>query len=62
MSYETLRDNLLELIRRTSTYLPPDAENVINLKNEGGHLRYRRRLQCAMILQMIILIYKILKL
>ena len=32
MSYETLRDNLLELIRRTSAYLPPDAENVINLK------------------------------
>ncbi len=32
MSYETLRENLLELIRRTSAYLPPDAENVINLK------------------------------
>ncbi|MBN2365804.1 MAG: fumarate hydratase [Calditrichaeota bacterium] len=32
MSYETLRDNLLELIRRTSAYLPPDVEEVINLK------------------------------
>ncbi|MCK4892533.1 MAG: fumarate hydratase [Calditrichia bacterium] len=32
MSYEALRENLLELIRRTSAYLPPDAENVINLK------------------------------
>ncbi len=32
MSNETLRDNLLELIRRTSAYLPPDVENVINLK------------------------------
>ncbi|MEJ2635137.1 MAG: FumA C-terminus/TtdB family hydratase beta subunit [Calditrichia bacterium] len=32
MSYEILRDNLLELIRRTSAYLPPDVEEVINLK------------------------------
>jgi fumarate hydratase class I len=32
MSYDSLRDNLLELIRRTSAYLPPDVENVINLK------------------------------
>ncbi|MEJ2050816.1 MAG: fumarate hydratase [Calditrichota bacterium] len=32
MSYEMLRDNLLELVRRTSAYLPPDVENVINLK------------------------------
>jgi fumarate hydratase class I len=32
MSYETLRNNLLELVRRTSAYLPPDVENVINLK------------------------------
>jgi fumarate hydratase class I len=32
MSYDSLRDNLLELIRRTSAFLPPDAENVINLK------------------------------
>jgi fumarate hydratase class I len=32
MSYETLRNNLLELVRKTSAYLPPDAEDVINLK------------------------------
>ncbi|MFZ0390965.1 MAG: fumarate hydratase, partial [Calditrichia bacterium] len=32
MSYETLRDNLLELVRRTSAYLPPDVENVVNLR------------------------------
>jgi len=32
MNYEKLRDNLLELIRRTSAYLPPDVEEVINLK------------------------------
>ncbi len=32
MSYEALRENLLELVRRTSAYLPPDAENVINLR------------------------------
>jgi fumarate hydratase class I len=32
MSFQTLRDNLLELVRRTSAYLPPDVENVISLK------------------------------
>ncbi len=32
MNYEALRDNLLELIRRTSAYLPPDVEDVLNLK------------------------------
>lgn len=32
MSYETLRDNLLELLRRTSAYLPADVETVIELK------------------------------
>lgn len=32
MNYQLLRDNLLELIRRTSAYLPPDVENVIALK------------------------------
>lgn len=32
MSYESLRDNLLELIRRTSAFLPPDVEEVISLK------------------------------
>jgi fumarate hydratase class I len=32
MSYEVVRDNLLELIRRTSAYLPNDAEEIINLK------------------------------
>ncbi|GAB4332695.1 MAG: class I fumarate hydratase [Calditrichia bacterium] len=32
MSYELLRDNLLELIRRTSAYLPNDVESVIQLR------------------------------
>jgi len=32
MNTDNLRANLLELIRRTSAYLPPDVENVINLK------------------------------
>jgi fumarate hydratase class I len=32
MDFEDLRNNLLELIRRTSAFLPPDVENVINLK------------------------------
>ena len=32
MNYDSLRDNLLELVRRTSAYLPPDVEDVINLK------------------------------
>jgi len=32
MGYDDLRDNLLELIRRTSAYLPPDVEEVIDLK------------------------------
>ena len=32
MSYEKLRTNLLELIRRTSAYLPPDVENILTLK------------------------------
>jgi fumarate hydratase class I len=32
MNYQLLKDNLLELIRRTSAFLPPDVENVIALK------------------------------
>jgi fumarate hydratase class I len=32
MSYDNLRNNLLELVRRTSAYLPPDVEDVISLK------------------------------
>jgi fumarate hydratase class I len=32
MGSEEFRDNLLELIRRTSAYLPPDVEDMINLK------------------------------
>ncbi len=31
MDYDRLKENLLELIRRTSAYLPPDVENVITL-------------------------------
>lgn len=32
MDSNLLKENLLELIRRTSAYLPPDVENVINLR------------------------------
>jgi fumarate hydratase class I len=31
MNREAFRQNILELVRRTSAYLPPDVENVINL-------------------------------
>jgi fumarate hydratase class I len=31
MNREAFRQNVLELVRRTSAYLPPDVENVINL-------------------------------
>jgi fumarate hydratase, class I len=34
MNRETLRKNILELIRRTSAFLPPDVENVINLQRK----------------------------
>jgi fumarate hydratase class I len=34
MNREAFRDNILELIRRTSAYLPPDVENVINLQRK----------------------------
>src|SRR5207244_4687056 len=34
MNRETLRQNILELIRRTSAFLPPDVENVINLQRK----------------------------
>ncbi len=40
MNYENLKTNLLELIRRTSAFLPPDVENVIalsrSLEKEGS--------------------------
>jgi len=32
MNHNLLKNNLLELIRRTSAYLPPDVEEVINLR------------------------------
>jgi fumarate hydratase class I len=32
MNYNLLKNNLLELIRRTSAYLPPDVEDIINLR------------------------------
>lgn len=32
MNFNLLKKNLLELIRRTSAYLPPDVEDVINLR------------------------------
>jgi fumarate hydratase class I len=34
MNRDTFRQNILELIRRTSAYLPPDVENVINLQRK----------------------------
>ena len=34
MNRETFRQNILELIRRTSAFLPPDVENVINLQRK----------------------------
>jgi len=34
MNRETFRQNMLELIRRTSAYLPPDVENVIQLQRK----------------------------
>ena len=32
MNYNLLKNNLLELIRRTSAFLPPDVEEIINLR------------------------------
>src|SRR6266576_5817153 len=34
MNREIFGKNILELIRRTSAYLPPDVENVINLQRK----------------------------
>jgi fumarate hydratase class I len=34
MNTELFRQNILELIRRTSAFLPPDVENVINLQRK----------------------------
>jgi fumarate hydratase class I len=34
MNHENFRRNILELIRRTSAFLPPDVENVINLQRK----------------------------
>jgi fumarate hydratase class I len=34
MNRDNLRRNILELIRRTSAFLPPDVENVINLQRK----------------------------
>src|SRR6202795_3358944 len=34
MNPETFRQNILELIRRTSAFLPPDVESVINLQRK----------------------------
>src|SRR5262249_4050318 len=34
MNRENFRQNILELIRRTSAYLPPDVEGVINLQRK----------------------------
>src|SRR6201997_5909173 len=34
MNTDLFRQNILELIRRTSVFLPPDVENVINLQRK----------------------------
>ena len=34
MNRETFRQNILELLRRTSAFLPPDVESVINLQRK----------------------------
>ena len=34
MNWDIFRQNILELIRRTSAFLPPDVENVINLQRK----------------------------
>src|SRR5438046_9995818 len=34
MNRKLFHDNILELIRRTSAFLPPDVENVINLQRK----------------------------
>src|SRR5437773_10953217 len=34
MNLESFRQNILELIRRTSAFLPPDVESVINLQRK----------------------------
>src|SRR5207245_4796706 len=34
MNLDIFRQNILELIRRTSAFLPPDVENVINLQRK----------------------------
>ena len=34
MNHESVRRNILELIRRTSAFLPPDVESVINLQRK----------------------------
>src|SRR5437763_261499 len=34
MNRETFRQNILELIRRTSAFLPPDVESVIHLQRK----------------------------
>jgi len=34
MNRDTFRSKILELIRRTSAFLPPDVENVITLQRQ----------------------------
>jgi hypothetical protein len=34
MDRQRFRENVLELIRRTSAFLPPDVENVITLQRK----------------------------
>jgi fumarate hydratase class I len=51
MSYEILRDNLLELVRRTSAYLPHDVESVINLKKNLENSKSMAEMAMDMIVQ-----------
>lgn len=53
MSYETLRANLLELIRRTSAYLPPDVENILNLKKNLEQKNSMAEMAMDMVMQNI---------
>ena len=44
MNRERFRQNILELIRRTSAFLPPDVESVIslqrNLESSGSNAKF----------------------
>jgi len=53
MDYNLLKDNLIELIRRTSAYLPADVENVIALRKNLEEKNSLAEASIEMILQNI---------